>query len=236
MEERNLIFLGDIHGNFKKVIMRMKQMKIENSDIIQVGDFGVGFYSFERDLIDLTWFNEYLKKTNCTITAFRGNHDKPSLFNDDPFKLSNIKLVSDYSVLELCNRKTLVIGGAISVDRKIRTQKDYFNDEQFVLDIEKINKLDLSEVEIICTHSAPNFVFPFEFNTFVYDYANIDAGLLTDLERERSQITEMFVLLKSKTPKLSHYFYGHFHSSWFCNIDNVNFRLLNIDEFYELRK
>ena len=69
----------------------------------------------------------------------------------------------------------------------------------------------------------------------VYNYADEDPGLLRDLEVERDLITEFYDYIKPKMPKLEKYFYGHFHDSWNSEIDGVEFRLLGIDELYELR-
>ncbi len=239
--ERSLIFLGDIHGALHKLIIKMKSNKIENADIVQVGDLGLGFQSFELDEQMFGGFNEFLKETNCTFSAFRGNHDNPEMFKKDLFNFSNIKILSDNSIIELCGKKIFVCGGAVSIDRKYRERmeskwgKTHFEGEEFFFDKEALGKIDLSEVDIVCTHSSPKFAHPTTFGTIVYDYADQDAGLLVDLETERELITEFYDYLKERMPKLKNYFYGHFHSSVSQEFDGVKFRLLNIDELYELK-
>ena len=236
------MMLGDIHGSFKNLLKQMRRFDIRDTDIIQVGDFGIGFESVEREKIVFGVLNDFLKERNCTLRAFRGNHDNPSVFSEDPFLFSNIYLMPDYSVVEISGKKILMIGGAISIDRKDRQEYvkhwgvTYFEDEKFVFDKEKLDSLDLSNIDIICTHTSPKFTHPLEFNTLVYNYADRDAGLLRDLEIERQLVTDFYDYVKNKMPNLTHYFYGHFHTSWNSVIDGVEFRLLNINELFEFKK
>jgi predicted phosphodiesterase len=149
-----LFYLGDIHGTFNLVNQYVKKFDIRDAYIIQVGDFGVGFSSEikERRLLEMT--NDALVKRNIIMYAFRGNHDFKPYFDNDPFNLSNIKLIPDYTVLELCGKRILCVGGAVSVDRewrktKLQKQGDHSNigtkswwhDEIFTLDIEKTSSL-----------------------------------------------------------------------------------------------
>lgn len=41
-------------------------------------------------------------------------------------------------------------------------------------------------IDIICTHSAPSFCFPFFKGDFVSDWAKYDENLLSDLDKERA--------------------------------------------------
>ncbi len=118
-----LIFLGDIHGSFNIIHQYVKLYGIKDAHIIQVGDFGVGFQTLEKEKRMLEMFNPLLEKNNVHVWAIRGNLDYKPHFHNDPFGLSNIHLVKDYTVLELCGKKILCIGGAISVDRTWRYTK-----------------------------------------------------------------------------------------------------------------
>jgi len=237
MEGRGLVFLGDIHlhKNAKTLMHKIKMLGIVDTDIFQVGDFGLGFQKLSADRLMLSALNIFLKEKNCTITIIRGNHDDPKLFKED-FGFSNINIVSDNSIVELCGKKILCVGGATSVDRFCRVEgEDYWKDEKFVFNKEVIDKLDLSGVDIICTHTAPKFAYPQTFNAFVYDKADTDAGLLRDLEIEREDVTLFYDYVKGKMPNLKHYFYGHFHKNVSQEFDGVLFRLLGEYEFYEFR-
>jgi UDP-2,3-diacylglucosamine pyrophosphatase LpxH len=78
--------------------------------------FSIGFTTPENDMRILEDLNEQLKKKNITMYAIRGNHDNPAFFKGDHI-LSNLKLLPDYTVLDLEGKKILLVGGAVSVDR-----------------------------------------------------------------------------------------------------------------------
>ena len=233
MSDRALIYLGDIHGGFHKVVKYIEKNDIKGVDILQVGDFGVGFHSLPREKQSMSEFNVALGLRDVNVYAIRGNHDDPSYFEEDPFQEERIKLISDNTILELGGRKILCVGGAISIDRldRIRNNWGYWEDEDFVFDKEVLDSLDLSEVDTIVTHSSPKFCSPTTFGSIVYNYANQDAGLIRDLDIERDLITEFYEYVKPKMPKLTEYYYGHFHYHKTEVHDGVKFRLLDIDEF-----
>lgn len=242
--ERRLLFLGDIHGNFKLIKHYVKSYDITNADIIQVGDFGVGFKKFDRDLEELKRVNDAIAVNDVTVYAIRGNHDYKPYFDNDPFNLTNIKLVKDYSVLNLSSKKILLMGGAISVDRVERIEeyrsgrykyKSWWGDESFELEIDKLK--NVKDVDIVVTHSAPEFCHPINtegFGFFVNSKAKNDEYLKTDLLTERKLITDAFDIIQENN-NITHHYYGHFHTSNKIEIDGVNHRLLNIGELWEER-
>jgi len=233
MENRPIVYLGDIHGGFHKVLNYINKNEITGIDIVQVGDFGVGFYSLPREKESLSEINAYLAASDVVMYAIRGNHDDPEMFRKDPFELSNIKLLPDYTILELGDRKIFCVGGALSIDRVYRKVNNYgyWEDEGFVFDKDIIDGMDLSEIDTIVTHSSPKFCYPTTFGSIVYSYANQDAGLIHDLDVERDLITEFYEYVKPKMPNLKEYYYGHFHYHNQEEFDGVKFRLLDIDEF-----
>jgi predicted phosphodiesterase len=247
-----LIFLGDIHGSFNIIHQYVKLYGIKDAHIIQVGDFGVGFQTLEKEKRMLEMFNPLLEKNNVHVWAIRGNHDYKPHFDNDPFGLSNIHLVKDYTVLELCGKKILCIGGAISVDRtwrytKLQKQKifenqglgieSWWSDEVFVLDRDKLG--EMRDINIVVTHTAPHYCEPdntFGFGHFVDGIVKQtgDNELKTDLLVERQQVTDAFTILKMNNDITNHY-YGHFHKSDVMNFDGIKHRLLNVNELWEER-
>ena len=247
-----LIFLGDIHGSFNIIHQYVKLYGIKDAHIIQVGDFGVGFQTLEKEKRMLEMYNPLLEKNNVHVWAIRGNHDYKSHFDNDPFGLSNIHLVKDYTVLELCGKKILCIGGALSVDRtwrytKLQKQKNFENqglgieswwsDEVFVLDRDKLG--EMRDINIVVTHTAPHYCEPdntFGFGPFVDGIVKQtgDNELKTDLLVERQQVTDAFTILKMNND-ITHHYYGHFHKSDVMNFDGIKHRLLNVNELWEER-
>jgi hypothetical protein len=215
---------------------------------VKVGDFGVGFSPLEKEKRWLELYHKKLVNNNITLWAIRGNHDYKPYFDNDPFGLSNIKLVPDYTVLELCGKRILCMGGAVSVDRTHRYTKrqswgDYrimgnekwWHDEVFTLDENKL--YEVRGIDIIATHTAPSYCNPdntFNFGPFVEDIIRSkDPKLREDLKFERSQMDIAFKMIKMNNNP-THHFYGHFHNSDKTVVDCITHRLLNIDEFFEI--
>lgn len=237
----NVIYIGDIHGEFKTLIHLLKRYKIQDATLIQVGDFGVGFYKESRDKLDLVMLNSFLKKINCDLLAIRGNHDDPKFF-DGSYDLSRLKLLPDYSVLTIGGLKHLFVGGAISVDRQFRIERDskknkksYWVDEVFVLDEEKL--IGLNDIDVVITHTAPDFCFP--FMTEVFD-ANMnerfaeDPDLKLDIAMERNNCRRLFEILKNNGCKIKDHLYGHYHKSYRMDLDGCTHILLGINEFKQI--
>lgn len=254
-----LMFLGDIHGNFNLINQYVNQYGIKDAYIIQVGDFGVGFQPLEKERRTLGFVNPVLEKNNIMLYAIRGNHDYKPYFDNDPFGFSNIKLLPDYTVLNLELdvlglteiKNILLIGGAVSVDRNWRrTEKqrkgDYtihpgqswWNDEIFVLENDKL--VDIKDIDIIVTHTAPDYCPPdnsYGFGPFVEGIIKDtgDVELRTDLMVERKQVTELFHILRLNGNDITHHMYGHFHRSDTINMYGTKHRLLGVGELYEER-
>ena len=248
-----LMFLGDIHGSFSIIHQYVKLHEIKDTHIIQVGDFGVGFKSIDKEKRMMELYHTQLVNNNVHVWAIRGNHDYKPHFDNDPFGFSNIHLVPDYTVLNLCDKNILCIGGAISVDRNWRytvKQKmgvfenqtlgveSWWPDETFVLDRDKLS--EYRDIDIVATHTAPHYCEPdntFGFGPFVEDIIRKtkDNELKNDLTIERNQVTDAFAILKMNNSNITHHYYGHFHKSDTITIDGIKHRLLNVNELWEER-
>lgn len=250
-----LIFLGDIHGNFGLISQYINQYDIKDAHIIQVGDFGVGFATLEKEKRMLEMIHHKLVKNNVFVWAIRGNHDFKPYFDNDPFGLTNIKLVKDYTVLNLEGKNILCIGGAVSVDRMWRkTNKQlqgiheeynkangidsWWHNELFVLDEQKLG--EMRDINIVVTHTCPDYCPPdntFGFGHFVEGIIRDtgDVDLRRDLHFERNQVTNAFSILKMNNSINNHY-YGHFHRSDTINIYGTKHRLLGVGELFEERE
>ena len=248
-----LMFLGDIHGQFNIIHQYVKLYDIKDAHIIQVGDFGVGFKTLAKENRLLEDYHTQLVKKNVHVWAIRGNHDYKPHFDNDPFGFTNIHLVPDYTVLELCDKRILCIGGAVSVDRKWRYtfkqkqgifenqtlgKESWWPDEVFVLDRDKLS--EMRNIDIVVTHTAPHYCEPdntFGFGPFVESIVREtgDTDLKTDLNIERQAMTDAFSILKMNNT-ITHAYYGHFHKSDVMNFDGIKHRLLNINELWEERE
>lgn len=228
-----MIFIGDIHGNFEYIKYLVNSRHIEDANFIQVGDFGVGFDKKHVDLAALYRLNEILEKANCHLYVIRGNHDDPRYFNG-VFEFRYLHLVPDYTVINIEGKRVLFVGGATSIDRVYRKENKYgwWEDEVFVLDEGKL--LKMYNIDVVVTHNSPDFCWPLDVNGLVLSFAAKDATLLEDLRNERKDLTRMYDLLAMNND-IHSWYYGHFHNSQLTEYKGTDFRLLGIEETYELR-
>ena len=177
------------------------------------------------------------------MVAIRGNHDDPEFFKGNHI-YSNLQLVEDYTVMEIYDKKHLFVGGAISIDRKDRLKEmqkfasygskkqNYWFDEIFVLDEEK---LKITDIDVVITHTAPNYCYPqnkTSFGPMVNVFAEYDDELIPDLTLEREYMTRMFNILEKNGNNISEHYYGHFHSKQITMNRYTNHYLLHINQFY----
>src|SRR6056297_2566947 len=159
-----LIFGGDIHDKYYIILNFIEKYEIKNSAIIIAGDFGIGFKHPLKEKSKLKKLNYKLLESNNTIFVVRGNHDDPSYFYGNNDK-TNIKFVPDYTVLNINNQNILCVGGAVSIDRVNRESytegrgRDWWSNEIFNYDPKKIETL--TNIDVVVTHSAPNFAYPY---------------------------------------------------------------------------
>jgi Icc-related predicted phosphoesterase len=226
-DNKPIIFLGDNHGNWNELFCIIRTKNVENCSIISVGDLGIGFKSkkeYEHVLADK--LNEDFKKKNINFYGIRGNHDNRYFFSGkNRIHLDNFELIEDYTTAKYKDKTIQFIGGAVSIDRTgRRLGVSYWEDEGVIFNKELCQKSD-----ILVTHTAPSWCFPQHFNEMVYGWAREDASLLEDLTDERAVMDEIFKICK---PSL--HLYGHFHSSCTERVNECVFKLLDINELWEL--
>ena len=247
--KNNILLLGDIHGSFNNFMWHIKSNKLTDCVIYQVGDFGIGFTNEYNDMATLGNINKFLRERNIQMYVIRGNHDNPYFFDGHLMNhFENLHLIPDYTVIDINGYKILGVGGAVSIDRRgskrdqleyAKAGRDielYWYDEVFVLNEEKIKSIE--GVDIVVTHTAPNFCAPVNKNGFGYlvdQFAEDDVNLKKDLIEERDLVTKMWELLKEKNPNIKYHFYGHFHNTHNDIINGVEHRLLGVNEMYDPR-
>ena len=242
-----IIFLGDIHQNFEYVKFLLKNHNLTDCTIIQVGDFGAGVTKPTNELDIHESLNSFLKDRNIIMYAIRGNHDDPSYFKGNHI-YSNLKLLEDYTILDIEDERILFIGGAISIDRKARLAEDtveakygssrrsYWFDEVVIENKEAID--NARGITTLVTHTAPEWCIPVNktsFGNLVDHFSYDDDKLKDDLREERKLMSKIFDDLQ-KNNDITNHFYGHFHRSDLTINGNCKHRVLGINELYELKK
>jgi UDP-2,3-diacylglucosamine pyrophosphatase LpxH len=245
-----MYFLGDTHG-VRSAFQVISKHKLENQNIIHVGDFGLGFQDIIRDVADLQKLDELLEVTGNTLYVIRGNHDNP-IFWDGKLRLPkfmNIRFQPDYSINFIEGKSILFVGGAISIDRLIRGSEyppTWWKEERFILDYDKLDELiklhDLKKLDIVVTHTAPGDCYPYIKNPFppiVTQFIDLEekhglTSLENELKDERYDVSKLRDQLIRLGLAPKHWLYGHFHSTKKEIISGIEFKLVNINELYEV--
>lgn len=219
-----ILFCGDIHGDWKGLLKLIRKRKITNAHIFICGDIGIGFKgNYDKEIKELGHYNIPFGKDNNIVYCIRGNHDDPKYFDGSIF-FDNIKLVHDYSIINVEGVKVLCIGGATSVDRYCRTEgKDYWKDEVFKYNYKAVELI--KGVDILCTHTA---IPPINLGN------SIDIGFFKDMDTKlEDDINEEKVKIEAlqnnlfQSNNIKNWYHGHFHAS---NVDNrINYTIHSLD-------
>lgn len=173
------VFLGDIHGDFSVL------NKIEANLIIQVGDFG--YWPKSQDA---------KKKitTKVPVWFVDGNHEDHWALKEELVLPETVKYIPRMTVKEINGLNALFVGGALSIDKHLRTLgKDWFPEEQ--LTPNEVLK-EVPRIDMVVSHTGPTeFVEQLGLSYLIPD-----------------QSTEcLSYILKEHTPK--YWIFGHFHLS-----------------------
>jgi hypothetical protein len=203
-----------------------------------VGDLGIGFefpYNHQEEHRTHAQMNEWFGQRNIKFYSIRGNHDDPQFFTGDTRVVyDNFELLEDYSLKEICGKRFLFIGGAISVDRKAtdphnrpyrRQGFTYWADEILVLKKELLQPCD-----VLITHTAPTWVGPLNKDGIrrIVNFDVVDPTLWDDCMAERKIMDEIIRELRP-----AHHYCGHFHEyAWADNYECLS-TILNIMQFKE---
>lgn len=254
------LLCGDIHGclrrdkwghiGFFDIVDRCGGF--ENTDIILLGDIGIGFHtnsngiwSEKPDMGFLKELNKWAKDNNNDVWVFRGNHDDPTFFKRD-CKIwdlyDNLHLLEDGDIVISHNgKKYLVVGGSVSIDRSERTLgMSYWDDEYLNIDVYK--KLPEQKVDGVLAHTGPtpprcrksdflNQWHDHEEHYFEsYGYCNNhDRSLLEVIDEEKKNID--IIIDKFKPTR---WFNGHFHDDAKFEHKGVEVIALDVCRFLEL--
>lgn len=231
-ENLNLLFIGDIHGDFQKLQQLIKPF--ENTIFIIVGDCGFGFPETKEDKIRKminSNFNEFLEKRNLYLLFIRGNHDDPSFFSKMKDRFTDrFVLIPDYTLLTINNTKILCIGGAVSVDRRLRKLNSSYWYEEEIHYFENYLYKDM-EIDIIAAHTINknniSHYLPAMPDWLKISY-KVDKKLKLDSDRE-DEICEK--LINYYKPKM--WVHGHYHVSGSSNFTELKIVSLNCNELFE---
>lgn len=219
-----IYIVGDIHGKWDALFLKIKASEIRNFILIGVGDLGIGFLDAEKQERQFDYINSFFNGKGIDFIGIRGNHDDPAFFNGS-IDRSNFKLLPDYTSLSLNDKEFLFVGGAVSIDRKIRKEGvSYWKDEKLVLDVSKIKRCD-----VLVTHSAPTWSGPFDRDG-ISGWCDRDDTLWDECLQERKDHDMLIKLCGA-----SRHYCGHFHTSCSVDLDGCVSTILDELEVGEIR-
>ena len=229
---------GDKHGDYSDVFEFCYKFKTSRNDILIIlGDAGINYFLGDNDYI----LKNSLLQLPITLFCIHGNHEErpeniktyiTKLFHDGIIyyeeNYPNILFAKDGEVYNFNDYKTLVIGGAYSVDKYYRISKGYkwYSSEQpddIIKERVKNNLLkNNNEVDIILSHTCPFKYLPYEVFISGIDQTNVD------------KTTEIFLDEIETSIKYKKWYCGHFHID--KSVDKLRFMMYDIDEFMQFGK
>ncbi len=181
---------GDTHGDFERVEVFCQQMNTTVDDILIIlGDAGINYYGY-------IWDHERKKeisKLPITLFCIHGNHEqRPEkimeyyeshwhggrVYVEDEFP--NILFAKDGEIYDFAGLKTIVIGGAYSVDKYYRVARNWgwWSDEQPSAEIKAYVERQLKEcswkVDLVLSHTVPVKYEPTEVFLEGLDQSTVD--------------------------------------------------------------
>jgi UDP-2,3-diacylglucosamine pyrophosphatase LpxH len=216
--------MGDHHGEYHDLISILQKFNLHDCYLFHVGDGGEGFIlNKEKQQRQYNYVNNFMLSHNITYLSIRGNHSDPSYF-DGSVDLSHFKLLKDYTQLIYKDKKILVCGGSISVDRISRRKNvSWWKGEKINLEPEKATKCD-----ILITHAPPSWNVYSDQKRIAY-WCSLDESLWEECFEERVKVDKLIELTKP-----SKHFCGDFHLYSFASKDNCDSTILDILQIKEL--
>ena len=224
---------GDKHGDYSDVFEFCNKYKTSTNDImIILGDAGINYYLDDRDYI----LKNSLLQIPITLFCIHGNHEerpeniasyKTKTFHNGIVYYEedypNILFAKDGEVYDFDDKKTLIIGGAYSVDKDYRLDMGYNwylseqPNEKIKNEVKKVLKEYNNKVDIILTHTCPFKYMPYEVFMSGIDQSKVDNS------------TELFLDEIEDTTDYKKWYCGHYHTDKI--VDKVRFMMNDIDEF-----
>lgn len=222
MTDKKLVRLvGDIHGNFNEYsfytlgVGRTRHMgDVAPPDYsVQVGDFGIGFYTpYWHESV-----NDWMK-VHTGHRFVRGNHDDPAM----------CKTMAGYIADGTVEGDVMFVGGAYSIDKDWRTPGiDWWPDEE--LSYEELDKMFDKYVEtkprVMITHDCPTHV---SYEMF------ISKGLgMENVPVIQTRTAQAFQAMWEEH-KPEEWYFGHWHNTRTMTLDGTKFQCLGQLDFIDV--
>ncbi|MCL2628967.1 MAG: metallophosphoesterase [Oscillospiraceae bacterium] len=228
------IITGDTHGDFRRIESMCVLAGTTKEDLLIIlGDAGINYYGGKKEMN----FKSLLSKLPITMLCVHGNHERRpetlGTYKEIPWNggivyteenFSNLLFAKDGEIYNINGKKCIVIGGAYSVDKEYRLERNWgwWADEQPSEEVKRIveSRLDKSNwhVDVVLTHTAPLKYEPREMFLDFIDDSKVDKSTETWLGTIEDRLD------------YKEWYCGHYHTN--KSIDKIRF-LYN--DFYELK-
>ena len=185
-----MIYLtGDTHGDFERYLEFTNKMNPTDNDVmIVLGDAGLNYYGDDRD----TYRKQFVNNFPFTTFCIHGNHEmRPSTIESYKLKewcggmvwyeesYPHLLFAKDGEIYTIEGKSYLAIGGAYSVDKSYRLERNYgwWADEQPSEEIKHFveSQIDkVKRVDYVLSHTCPFKYEPREAFLNFIDQSTVD--------------------------------------------------------------
>ena len=224
---------GDTHGNFEHIESFCKRMDTSTDDILIIlGDAGINFYGEEYDRRKKI----YLNSLPITLFCIHGNHEQRpytiSSYKEKEWhegivyyeeEFPSILFAKDGEIFDFDGKKSIVLGGAYSIDKYFRLLRGYpwWSDEQPSMEIKQYAEQRLEEhnwkIDIVLSHTGPLKFEPREMFLEGIDQSRVDKS------------TEIWLDYIENKLSYKKWYFGHYHTE--KKIDKVEIKFNDISLF-----
>jgi len=224
---------GDKHGCFESIGIFCQTHQTTTDDVLIIlGDAGINFTGKKRDKA----IKEDLSTLPITLFCIHGNHEmrphhissyREVEWNDgivwQEEEYPNLLFAKDGEIYNLDGRKTIVLGGAYSVDKfyRLANHLTWFEDEQPSEEIKKYAENQLIkadwDVDVVLSHTTPYSMTPTEMFIPGLDQSLVDNS------------TELWLDSVERRLHYQKWYAGHFHTD--KRKDKLTLLFNTIEEF-----
>lgn len=240
----SIYLTGDTHGVFRRIENWCNFTKTTKEDVLMIlGDAGINYYGTFSDYDEKK--KRRLQELPITLFCVHGNHEQR------PQNLPNYKLkewnggkvwveenfpsllfAKDGEIYDIAGQKTLVIGGAYSVDKYRRLMEynlgfsrilEWWSDEQPSKEVKKTVEKNLKKmqwnVDVVLSHTCPQKYIPTETFLLGVNQETVDTSTEEWLDKIENKLS------------YQHWFCGHYHTE--KKIDKLQFLFEDYEDFPE---
>lgn len=215
------LITGDMHGRIdERFDQLMSYYEPSETAIIVLGDVGANYYLNKKD----KKFKEQLNNLGYIFYCVHGNHEerpekikgmqtvydenvKGMIYFEEEYP--NIRYFQIWGEYEIDNYKTLIMGGAFSVDKEYRLINHWlwFPTEQMTTreKLDCFNYAEKKHFDLILSHTCPYSWQPFDLFLPFIDQSKVDNGM------------EQFFEDILQHTFFDKWCYGHFHDDRWQN-------------------